>query len=38
LSGGEIRLYLLHQFELEGFTKKLGNCVDGWTEIYFKKK
>lgn len=36
-SGGKIRQYLLFQFELEGFTKKLGNCSDGWTEIYFKK-
>lgn len=36
-SGGKIRQYLLFQFELEGFTKKLGNCEDGWTEIYFKK-
>lgn len=36
-NGGNIRQYLLFQFELEGFTKKLGNCSDGWTEIYFKK-
>lgn len=36
-SGGKIRGYLLNTFELEGFTKKLGNCEDGWTEIYFKK-
>ena len=33
--GGEIRRYLIDEFELEGFTKKLGNCDDGWTEIYF---
>jgi hypothetical protein len=36
-NGGEIRWYLLDAFELEGFTKELGNCEDGWTEIYFKK-
>ena len=33
--GGKIRRYLIDEFELEGFTKKLGNCDDGWTEIYF---
>jgi hypothetical protein len=36
-SGGRIREYLLNTFELEGFTKRLGNCEDSWTEIYFKK-
>ena len=36
-SGGMIRQYLLNSFELEGFTKELGNCSDGWTEISFKK-
>ena len=36
-SGSKIREYLLNTFELEGFTKELGNCSDGWTEIYFKK-
>ena len=35
--GGKIREYLLNSFELEGFTKELGDCDDGWTEIYFKK-
>ena len=35
--GGKIREYLLNTFELEGFTKELGCCEDGWTEIYFKK-
>ena len=35
--GGEIREYLLNTFELEGFTKEVGDCSDGWTEIYFKK-
>ena len=33
--GGEIRLYLIEEFELEGFTKEIGNCYDGWTEISF---
>ena len=36
-AGGKIREYLLNTFELEGFTKELGDCSDGWTEIYFKK-
>ena len=36
-TGGKIREYLLNTFELEGFTKELGCCEDGWTEIYFKK-
>lgn len=35
--GGEIREYLMNTFELEGFTKEVGDCSDGWTEIYFKK-
>ena len=35
--GGEIREYLLNTFELEGFTKEVGDCSDGWTEIWFKK-
>ena len=35
--GGKIRQYLIDTFELKGFTKELGNCEDGWTEIYFKK-
>lgn len=33
--GGEIRLYLIEEFELEGFTKKIGNCYDGRTEVSF---
>ena len=33
--GGEIRTYLIDKFELEGFTKELGQCDDGWTEISF---
>ena len=35
--GGEIREYLMNSFELEGFTKELGDCSDGWTTISFKK-
>lgn len=35
--GGQIREYLMNTFELEGFTKELGDCSDGWTEISFKK-
>ena len=34
--GGKIRSYLIENFELEGFTKEVGNCYDGWTEICFK--
>lgn len=34
-SGWRIRDYLVNQFELEGFTKKLGDCSCGWTEICF---
>ena len=33
--GGRIRDYLINNFELEGFTKEVGNCYDGWTEITF---
>ena len=33
--GSKIRTYLINEFELEGFTKELGNCNDGWTEIIF---
>lgn len=33
--GGEIRKYLIEEFELNGFTKEIGNCVEGWTEISF---
>lgn len=35
--GGDIRDYLIEEFELEGFTKEIGNCWDSWTEIIFKK-
>ena len=34
-SGSRIRDYLLYVFELEGFTKELGDCHDGWTEVTF---
>lgn len=37
-SGGEIRLYLINQFELEGFTKEVRNCDSTWTEIVFTMK
>ena len=35
--GGRIRDYLIHHFELEGFTKEILNTDDGWTEIVFKE-
>ena len=35
-NGGNIRSYLIDEFELEGFEKEVGNCYDGWTEISFK--
>ena len=31
----KIRSYLINTFELEGFTKEIGNCSEGWTEITF---
>lgn len=34
--GGKIRDYLINKFELEGFTKEVGDCSDSWTEIIFK--
>lgn len=36
--GGRIRDYLINNFELEGFTKEVGNCDEGWTEITFTMK
>ncbi len=36
--GGDVRRYLINNFELEGFTKEVGNCWDGWTEITFTMK
>lgn len=35
--GGDIRDYLIEEFELEGFTKEVGSCSNSWTEITFKK-
>lgn len=36
--GGKIRNYLINNFELEGFSKEIGNCYDGFTEITFAIK
>lgn len=33
--GGKIRTYMIEKFELEGFTKKVGICDEGWTEITY---
>ena len=33
--GGKIRDYLINNYEIEGFTKEVGNCDDGWTEVSF---
>ena len=33
--GGEIRNYLINEYEITGFTKKIGDCSDGRTEISF---
>lgn len=33
--GGKMREYLINDFELEGFTKEVGNCSGCWTEISF---
>lgn len=33
--GGKIRAYLIGDFEMEGFTKEVGCCSDGWTEVNF---
>ena len=35
--GGDIRDYLIKEFELEGFTKEVLECSSSWTEIIFKK-
>ena len=35
--GGKIRTYLIDEYELEGFTKEIGNCAGGWTEVSFTK-
>lgn len=34
--GGEIRNYLINDFELDGFKKEIGDCYNSWTEIIFK--
>ena len=36
--GGEVRDYLLEHFELEGFTKKIGDYYNGNTEVTFTIK
>lgn len=36
--GGDIRKYLIDKFELEGFTKEVGNIYDSETEITFTLK
>ena len=33
-----IKVYLRDTFELEGFTKELGDCSDGWTDVNFVLK
>lgn len=33
--GGKIRTFMIDKFELEGFTKKVGICDEGWTEITY---
>lgn len=36
--GGDVRNYLINNFELEGFTKEVGDITDGYTDILFIKK
>ena len=37
--GGEMRNYLINEYELEGFTKEVVDTSNGWTEInFFLKK
>lgn len=36
--GGRIRDYLIKNFELEGFTKEVGDCSESWTELKFVMK
>lgn len=33
--GGKIRNYLINEYEIEGFTKEVGNCFGEWTEVSF---
>lgn len=35
-TGGDIRRYLINEFELEGFEKEILDTYNGWTEIEFK--
>ena len=34
--GGDIRIYLIKKFEMEGFEKIVGDTYDQWAEITFK--
>lgn len=34
--GGQVRTYLLEKFELEGFTKEVGDTSYFWTEVCFR--
>lgn len=36
LWGGEVRKYLINNFELDGFKKEIGDIYDGRTEIAFR--
>ena len=36
--GGKLRTYLIEEYEIEGFTKVVGNCSEGWTEVSFFQK
>lgn len=36
LRGGDLRRYLINEFELEGFKKEIGDCANGWTEVCFR--
>ncbi len=33
--GGKVRTYLIEKFELEGFTKEVGDTYDQWAEVTF---
>lgn len=33
--GGKVRKYLINDFELEGFSKEVRDCSNGWTEVVF---
>ena len=34
--GGKMREYLIEKFQLEGFSKEVGDTWDDWTDISFK--